>query len=120
MWEFVWYVPLSSKAMTGYGETGGGGRIIGEGGSKTVFEEGVYGMFSPPLSFSPRFSHKTSENPLDGRAFPEHPAGVSEVMPFSVSFFFSEQKEMRGTPAGRPLFVPPGVPRGFCKALFLV
>ena len=31
----------------------GGERIISGGGSKTVFGEGLYGMFSPPLSFPP-------------------------------------------------------------------
>ena len=34
---------------------GGWKRIIGGGGSKTVFGEGFYGMFSPPLSFPTPF-----------------------------------------------------------------
>ena len=34
----------------------GGGEIVSEvGGSKTVFGEGFYGMFSPRLGFSPPF-----------------------------------------------------------------
>ena len=32
-------------------EQRGGNRIIGGGGSETVFGERLYGMFSPPLSF---------------------------------------------------------------------
>ena len=46
---FVWSVPVSSKK-----NDIGGKRIIGgRGGSKTGFGEGLYGMFSPLLSFPP-------------------------------------------------------------------
>ena len=47
-----------------------------------------------------------------------HPAGVPAKMPFSVRFFL---QEVPGTPAGRPLSVPPGVPgtSGRCPGDFL-
>ena len=57
------------SAMTECGETGGGGKRIGGGGSKTLFWVGVlsYGLFSPPLSLPPPFrslrnDSKTSDN----------------------------------------------------------
>ena len=37
-------------------DKGGGERIIGGGGSKIAFGEGVYGRFSPLLSFPPPFA----------------------------------------------------------------
>ena len=44
---------FSSKEMTGREQRGGGGKRIISGGSKTVFGEGLYGMFSLPLSSPP-------------------------------------------------------------------
>ena len=51
---FVWSVPVSSKENDGR-EQKGGGNVSYVVGSKTVFGEGLYGMFSPPLSFPPPF-----------------------------------------------------------------
>ena len=39
-----------------------------------------------------------------------HPVGVQAKMAFSVLFSIANKLEIAGTPAGRPLFVPPGVP----------
>ena len=50
---FAWSVPVASKENNRAKTNGGGKRIIGGGGPKTVFGEGFYGMFSPPLSFPP-------------------------------------------------------------------
>ena len=52
---FVWSVPVSSKE-NGRREQGGGRN----GRSKTVFGEGLYGMFSPPLISPPLFFSETS------------------------------------------------------------
>ena len=49
----VWSVPVPSKEKTGV--NWGGGITSYAGVSKTVFGEGFYGMFSPPLSFPPPF-----------------------------------------------------------------
>ena len=46
-------VPVSSKEITGRGQMGGGGNVSWVEGSKTVLGEGLYGMFSPHLSFPP-------------------------------------------------------------------
>ena len=47
------------------------------------------------------------------------PRNTRPVSP--AKFFYSKQQEVPGTPAGRPLFVPPGVPRtpGSCPEDFL-
>ena len=50
--RFVWSVPIALRKTTKCEQTGAGKRIIG-GLSETVFEEGFYGTFSPPLSFPP-------------------------------------------------------------------
>ena len=49
---FVWSVPASSKE-TDIPWTKGGEITSWVGGSKTVFGEGLHGMFSPPLSSPP-------------------------------------------------------------------
>ena len=52
----VWPVPISFKGND-RAWTNEGGNISYWGGSKTVFEVGSYGMFSPPLSFpTPTFA----------------------------------------------------------------
>ena len=54
-----WSVPVSSIEMTGREQTGGGGGETyhkwGGGGPKTVYGEGLYGMFPLPLSLPPPF-----------------------------------------------------------------
>ena len=48
--------------MTGREQTGGGGTYHRWRGSKTVFGEGLYGMFSPPLSLPPPFVFLMAES----------------------------------------------------------
>ena len=55
-------------------------------------------------------SHKISENLMDARVSLGDPAGVPAKNALSCQFLFCKQREVPGTPAGRPLFVPPGVP----------
>ena len=51
---FVWSVPArSSKENDRACTRGGGGNRITSGGVQNRFGEGLYGMFSPPLSFPP-------------------------------------------------------------------
>ena len=45
--------PFPPKKMTGREQTGGLENLSSVGGAKTVFGEGFFGMFSPPLSFPP-------------------------------------------------------------------
>ena len=51
---FVWSVPVPLRRMT-LRKQRGGKSYHKWGGSKTVFGEGFYGIFSPPLSFPPPF-----------------------------------------------------------------
>ena len=63
---FVWSVPFSSKENDRR-EQRGEGKYHKWGGSKTFFGEGLYGMFSPLLSFPAPFvfSEMTSRCPRD-------------------------------------------------------
>ena len=53
---FAWSEPVSSKENNRT-KTNGGGETYHRwgGGSKTIFGNGFYGMFSPPVSFPPPF-----------------------------------------------------------------
>ena len=85
----------------------GGGGILGlGGGGKCRFY--FYGRedFSEEKTHK-RESPKVSESPLDGRTPGRRPG---EDALFCQFFLYGKRQEVSGTSAGRPLFVPPGVP----------
>ena len=70
---FVWSVPVSCKENDiAWTKKGGGKSYHKWGGSKTVFGEGLYGMFSPPLSFPLPLVFLSRDVPTQIAGHPSH------------------------------------------------